>query len=199
MSPLLQAVSGKAFGFGSATTTSTSFESIATVTGNGSGSTLSFTSIPSGYKHLQIRGIASDTDTAQNAAVTVGLRFNSDSLGNYSFHRITGAAGGTVTGSGQASYSTIFVYGASVSNSTSSFVGVSLIDIFDYGSTSKYKTIRYFTGADANIATNNYAIFTGSGLWMSTSAITQIDITDFGGTAYRTNTQFALYGIKEAA
>ena len=65
-----------------------SYSSIATVTGNGSASTLSFTSIPSTYSHLQIRGICRDA-----RAVTIDTAyatFNSDTGTNYADHWLQG-------------------------------------------------------------------------------------------------------------
>ena len=52
-------------GNGAAAGGGTSYESIATVTvGAGGSSSISFTSIPSTYKHLQIRAITRDTGTS---------------------------------------------------------------------------------------------------------------------------------------
>ena len=80
MSPILGArggLSASAYGLFSLQSTN-SYESIQTVTvGSGGQSTISFTSIPSTYKHLQIRMLARAT-----GASTVGLiRFNSDASG----------------------------------------------------------------------------------------------------------------------
>ena len=84
-----------------------------------------------------------------------------------------------------------------ISGSTdSSTFTPSIVDIVDYGSASKYKTVRSFDGADMN--GSGTEINLTSGLWLSTSAITSITLTTTGGYAFRAGTTFALYGIKGA-
>jgi hypothetical protein len=71
-----------------------------------------------------------------------------------------------------------------------------MIDIHDYASTTKNKTVRQFTGTDTNSsASGAFRLGLGSGLWMSSSAITTVSILP-GGTAHAAGTTFALYGIK---
>jgi hypothetical protein len=50
------------------------YESIATVTATGTESTITFSSIPSTYQHLQIRALSRDTFTAINGVSTIGMR-----------------------------------------------------------------------------------------------------------------------------
>jgi hypothetical protein len=71
-----------------------------------------------------------------------------------------------------------------------------VIDILDAFSTSKYKTVRSFWGADANTASTNWRIGVNSGVWRSTSAITSLTII-FPANPYSADNSFALYGIKE--
>jgi hypothetical protein len=71
--------------------------------------------------------------------------------------------------------------------------GALVMDILDYTSTTKNKTIKTLTGADVNGAGN---VWLFSGLWFkSPEAITSIKFTT-NGLTYQTGTQFALYGIK---
>lgn len=164
----------------------TDFESIATVTGTGSSATLTFSSIPSTYKHLQIRGIANDgVGNGYNAA----LRFNSDSGANYVQHRILGN-GVSVTTSYNASQTEMQIGNAS--NVADNFA-VYMVDIHDYGSTTKNKVVRTQSGRDTNGAG---FCFLWSGFWNSTSAITSISVYNTGSISWPTTTTFALYGIK---
>lgn len=172
----------------------TSYESIATqVVGSGGSSSISFTSIPSTYKHLQIRYIARDTsgDNDGNSAVT---RFNSDSGTNYVRHYMLGAG------------STVFV--GAVQNLTgidgglvqgggglASAFSAGVIDVLDYQNTNKYKTVRSLSGNSTNVSTAvNYVEFE-SGLWQSTAAISSITISSNSGNLAQYSS-FALYGIK---
>ena len=176
-----------------------SYESIATVTvGAGGSSSISFTSIPSTYTHLQIRGISKWTygSNASPDRSNMLLRLNSDSTSNYNAHSLYGngtSAGAWVAGTNPYSY----IGYSNIPNSNSSLANMfsaSVIDILDYKNTNKNKTIRHLTGFSANGATTDY-VELSSGLWMSTSAVMQIDIyPDYPSFAQYTT--FALYGIK---
>ena len=77
-----------------------SFESIATVTGNGVLTSLSFTSIPSTYKSLQIRySVAAPTSAGQ-----LQMRFNSDTATNYWYHETYGNGTSATANFGSAGY-----------------------------------------------------------------------------------------------
>lgn len=164
----------------------TDFESIATVNGTGSSGSVSFTSIPSTYTHLQIRCIMKNTTSSTNLYAT----FNSDSGANYSWHALYGQ------GSTVAAYngtSTAYFYPGRYPTSTvASAFGGTVIDILDYKDTNKYKTVRSLSGWDTN---GSGEIWFASGNWRNTAAVSTITLnTDAGNWA--TNTTFALYGIK---
>jgi hypothetical protein len=171
-----------------------SFESIATATGTGSSGTITFTSIPSTYKHLQIRYIG----RYDGASVTANSTFtiNSDTGANYAIHDLVGN-GSAASSGGTASASSIRYARVAGSTATASVVAAGIIDIHDYASTSKYKTVRILSGVDGNAADTNYQISLRSGLWMNTNAITSLTFTTASGN-WTTATQFALYGIKGA-
>jgi len=172
----------------------TSFESIATATGTGSSGTITFSSIPSTYQHLQVRWIAR-TSPATDSATTVRIRFNSDTGANYTRHLLY-ADGTSATAQGSASETSIDVRaGARTDSSGTNTMGVAVIDVHDYASTTKYKTLRGFSGADDNDTTGEISL--QSGLWMNTAAISSITIFSVSGNFLSTST-FALYGIKGA-
>lgn len=160
-----------------------SYESIATVTVGSLTASVSFSSIPSTYKHLQIRySAANDSGSFQQ------MRYNSDSGSNYKSHYLYG--NGSATGAGASSTATSIEFG-DLPNSTT-IQGAGIIDILDYASTTKNKTSRHLTGNDRNGA--GVLVFT-SGLWMNSStAISSIVI--YGINNYQVGTNFALYGIK---
>lgn len=173
-----------------------SYESIASATGTGSSPTITFSSIPSTYKHLQIRGIYRDTRTVNTVDVPICLRFNSDSGANYISHQLTGNGSAASAASSGTGDDKINIYNAGVTDGTTAgIVGASIIDIIDYASTTKNKTVRGFAGGDGNTASTDFKISLSSGLWLSTSAVTSITV--FGTAAnFTTLTTFALYGIK---
>lgn len=172
------------------------FESIATATGTGSSGTITFSSIPSTFQHLQIRCISRNSATGTGSG-DVLLRFNSDTGSNYAYHNLRGN-GSVASAGGSASQTSIRMDNFSTNNGeTSNIITAAIIDILDYASTSKYKTVRAFTGNDNN--GNSTAILRlNSGLWMSTSAISTITLTLNLANNFTTQSTFALYGIKGA-
>jgi hypothetical protein len=163
-----------------------SYESIATVTvGSGGTSTISFTSIPATFTHLQLRIFARDTTAAnQSMAVT----FNSDTGSNYSSHRLYGSGSGVgADAQPNASLMLLGVY----TNDGDNF-SPTVADILDYANTNKYKTLRTLSGWDNN---SSGRLFCMSGSWRSTSAVTAITITP-ETHAFTQYSSFALYGIK---
>jgi hypothetical protein len=168
-----------------------SFESIATAVGTGSSGTITFSSIPSTYKHLQVRLDARVTV----ANLATSMRVNNDSSSLYARHALFGT-GASVSAAGSASQTSIswidFVTG---SNSAANIEGVGILDIHDYASTTKTKTIRLLGGYDTNNGSDGGLITLQSGLYNSTSAITRLDFLVAAGN-WATSTTFSLYGIK---
>ena len=164
------------------------YESIASATGTGSSGTITFSSIPSTYVALQVRWMG-QVGGGTNGLYNTYIQFNSDSGNNYTRHTLDGD-GASATATGSASVTAPQV-GLATRNSDTA-LGVSIIDIHDYASTTKYKTLRVFNGADRDGAGQ---VQLQSGLWMSTSAISSISIINFNGN-FKTNSTFALYGIK---
>jgi hypothetical protein len=167
------------------------FESIASLSGTGSSGTISFTSIPSTYKHLQIRYNAR---CASGAITDHYIKLNNDSGSNYSRHWMFALdSGGPYTS--QASTTTPPSMGYVQGYDTNPTTGA-IIDILDYQSTSKNKTIKYITGGDEQSTSSQGAMVIGSALWMNnTNAINQIDIT-LASSNFSTSSTFSLYGIK---
>jgi hypothetical protein len=170
-----------------------SYESIATATGTGSSGTITFSSIPSTYKHLQIRYIAKDSNAA-DGQVSLTMIFNSDTGANYAYHELRGT-GTTAFGDGAASQNNISLRSSCFRETSSTqTMGVAILDLQNYSNTSQNKTIRYFSGVDTNNGAAGQRISLGSGLWINTNAITTISITTV--TNFSTSSVFSLYGIQ---
>ena len=170
-----------------------SYESIATTTLSSTTASITFSSIPATYTHLQIRYFARGTSTAQDRD-TNNVIFNSDSGSNYARHFLFGT-GSSATADAAAS-TTGFYTGLSDTTtaiSGSNIFGTGVLDILDYANTNKYKTVRILSGQDQNNTSGR--IFLVSGLWQSTSAITTITIAPLVGSFVQYSS-FALYGIK---
>jgi len=182
-----------------------SYESISTVTvGSGGTSAINFTSIPSTYKHLQIRFICRGTSGSGGAPYYIQVGNGSvDTAANYSNHQFFGD-GSTYTSSansGSTANCIIQNWGGFMSytntDAPNSF-GVAIVDILDYANTSKYKTARALEGREGNTTSPAGRVGLESGSWRSTSAIDTIKITmdSTYGINFAQFSSFALYGIK---
>ena len=166
----------------SAPVSTTAYESIQTVPVGILGSTnIAFTSIPSTYKHLQIRA------TLLTTAGGVNIQYNGDTGSNYTYHQLYGTgASNALSNAGTAQTSGYIAY----NSATGGYPTVAVVDILDYQNTNKYKTHRSLAGTDNNSNAGTVTYF--SGLWLNSAAITSINIL---GTFAQYST-FALYGIK---
>jgi len=165
-----------------------SYESIATVTvGSGGSATITFSSIPATYTHLQLRGIGRD-----NLGNSVEMTFNSDTGTNYARHRLIGN-GTAASATGTISLANIpLLANAGLPTAANTF-GVFVIDILDYTNTNKYTTARVLSGQDIN---GSGGVDFTSGLWLNTNAISTITLTGASSAIFQQYSQFALYGIK---
>jgi len=179
---MLNTISGM---LGGGTPLVTDYESISTTTVSTPVSSITFSSIPSTYTHLQIRLLAA-TSVADRF---FKIQFNSDTATNYSWHYLQGD-GATATATAGATVA----YGINGTgpNSTTYF-GAVVTDVLDYANTNKYKTIRSLSGADMNGAGGYVQLFSSN--WRSTSAITSITLSPSSGN-FNQYSSFALYGIK---
>ena len=190
MSPILGIYSSSA----SPNAFANSYKSIATVTvGSGGTSTVTFSSIPSTYTHLQVRYIAGATGGGTTASVYTWYN-NDTTLGNSPSHYLQGNGSSATVGSRTGgSFGNIQIPSAITGTSglANSF-GSGVIDILDYTNTNKYKTTRALAGNDQN---GSGVINLMSGVFTTnTNAITRIDLGADGNFAQYSS--FALYGVK---
>lgn len=165
-----------------------SYESIATVTVGAGGQTYAdFTSIPSTFKHLQVRMFASTNGTYGGS---FSMQINGNTSANYVYHQILGD-GSSASAFAQTANTSISV---AVGGQQNGYFAASIIDILDYTDTNKKKTVRALQGVDTN--GGGYVGMT-SGMWTSdNNAITSLRINPQGGVNLVQYTKIALYGIR---
>ena len=170
------------------------YDSIATVTvGSGGSGTVTFSSIPSTYTHLQVR-ITAQSNRATYSLDDIKIKFNADT----GSHGVICLHGEGTTAEGN--YITNNIGERALGTSVVGNFGAYVVDILDYRNTNKYKTYRALAGTDSNGVVAGYApmINLVSGLWQSTAAITDLTFTPVTGTLFTQYSSFALYGIKGA-
>jgi len=173
----------------------TDFYQIATTTVGTATSTVTFSSIPQDYTHLQLRSFSQDSRATYGITET-RITFNSDSSAVYARHQLVGD-GSTVFSDGVTGAQYMILGDGTFGTTTGGTFGVGIADILDYTNTNKFKTVRQISGVDINGTIAGYGGRAGlsSGVWRSTSAISSITLLAQNGN-FSTNSRFDLYGVK---
>jgi len=162
------------------------YDSIATTTLSSAAASISFSSIPQTYKHLQIRCFYKTSSTGANMKIS----YNSGAITLVNSHYLTGD-GATASAGRDTGGPIISLQAGNAANTYYAQV----IDLFDYTSTNKNQTLRTLGGGDFN---GSGTIFLISGLSTSTTAISQITLSLNTAHDYSQYSSFALYGVKGA-
>jgi hypothetical protein len=151
--------------------------------GSGGAASVTFSSIPQTFTHLQLRASYSNA----NSGSWVNLVVNSDATAsNYKMHELRGD-GSTATSSSPSAASYGYLFGLN------SPFGSAIVDILDYTNTNKNKVMKTLNGFDNN--GSGYIQLT-SGLWLNTNAINALTIRcDYSQNLSQFST-FNLYGIQ---
>ena len=142
---------------------------------------VTITSIPSTFTDLVLV-----VQTAQPSSTgELYIRFNSDTGTNHSYTSVTGDV--TSVGANRTSNGSVIFAG----HLGTSFM-TSIIDIFDYANTNKWKT-TVLRGSNADRVVGQV-----SGQWRSTSAVTSIFLSQMnsGTNLFVSGSTFRLYGIE---
>jgi hypothetical protein len=172
------------------------YDALATITvPSGGVANITFNSIPAGYKHLQIRALVKSVNSSTgNTYDNLTAQFNGDTGSNYARHRILGS--GTSASAFAQSSITYAGVGLMVRNDSAAanVFSVNIIDILDYSSTTKNKTIRSIAGNDWNGSGGAVGLL--SSLWQSTSPITSIVLGNDNSYNFAQYSTVELYGVK---
>jgi hypothetical protein len=162
------------------------YEPIATQTLGSAASSITFSSISSGYTDLRLVFVLKNT-SADNPIV----RLNSDSGTNYSRTILRGNGSSASSGRGTSTNETILGYNFSGGSAQFTFY---TLDFFSYaGSTNK--TFLVTASEDENGIGYTTSIVS---LYRSTSPITTITLSNFSSNTFASGTTATLYGIKNA-
>ncbi len=170
-------------------------EAITTTYLEADASSVTFSSIPATYQHLQLRMNIRTLRTSN--LETTGMQLSGDTAGNYATHRMYGQT--TSMGAGGEVAATRLLATGQMPTSImppQTLYGAGLVDILDYANTNKNTTILFQSGE--NDDTYPYMTF-GSGLWEDTSAVSTILLYPANGSAgFVRGSVFTLYGLKSS-
>jgi len=170
-----------------------SFESIQTVTLTGTETTVTFSSIPGTFKHLQVRWIGRGSFSGLSAGQK--LTINSDTGNNYSGQLWRGDGTTDYADQGSTIPAANFLPRIACATSQANIFGAFIMDILDYSNTNKYKIISCIGGNDQS-NTGEQDTRVANQVWRSNSAITSMVFQPTDGGGYVQYSKFALYGIK---
>ena len=171
-------------------------EAIATQYVEADVASVTFSSIPSTYEHLQVHG--SHRATGASGGQAFYIEFNGVSSNTYASHTMVGA---NATGLGQRLDSQPYIkiydgihggFGYALENEYATI----LLDVQDYRDTNKNTTVQFQMFDAMTYGTDSRATF-GSGMWESTAAVTQIKFTPSNGNLMR-GSEYTLYGLKSS-
>ena len=151
---------------------------------SGGVSSVTFDGIPQTYSYLQVRWLAV---TSASASATKFYLNGDTTNANYYNHFLVGT-GAAVSAGAQASTPYLPDW---TSGGATTAPGVAIIDIFDYTSTNKYKTLRALSGYDAN---GSGYVALESLLWSSTAAVSSLVLTPYSGT-WSQYSNISIYGV----
>lgn len=168
---------------------------LATTTLSTASANVTFSSIPQGYEHLQVRVWGWNTSGSDRS---LAIYYNSDTGINYVNHYLQGN-GTSVTAGAETGRGQTFIIDSNAGqtgfNGDVNKASVFIIDILDYANTNKLKTVRAFGGWDGN---GGGVVGLASSLWRSTAAISTLTFFLPYSTNLGAGSTFALYGIKRA-
>lgn len=159
---------------------------LATTTLASSSATVTFSSIPSTYRDLRL--IMSHTNTAAATGSDSFMRVNGDTGSNYFHTQMWGNGSSALSATATAGY---FMFSLDSISTPSNII----IDLMDYSSTDRYKSmlVRQNQG--------DYGVYANAVRWAGTAAITSITLTsaDQLGTGtpdqFAAGSTFSLYGV----
>jgi hypothetical protein len=143
---------------------------------------VAFSGFASSYRDLLI--VASAGNSTGNASFA--LRFNSDTGSNYHIQTLGGSGGNPSSGRTAATTSIVPVTPSSEMSSTNQ--AQFQVELLDYSQTDRFKL------AAGKAAGDNNVVYTYTGMWANTAAITSITLFP-SSNSFRSGATFALYGV----
>lgn len=169
------------------------FEAIATTYLESTQASVTFSSIPTTYEHLQLR-ISGRMNISGSSGHGIYMRFNGDTGSNYSNHTFQTYSGTSLNADGYTGFAYVYQAGRITGPlAHASIYATTTIDILDYRNTNKNTTM---IGLTASLPGSSYLSFF-SALWDDTAAVTSILLyppqNDFVA-----DTTMTLYGLNSA-
>ena len=171
----------------------TDFQLIQTVSLTTDTSSVSFTSIPQTFRHLQLRIVAKN-NTNNNTSLI--MRMNNSSSTVYNGHYLVGDGNSAFSSGYNFAYVDLGIYTRMILAQTqdTNIFNAGIMDILDYANSSKNTTIKMFHGA-AGSSGGGASIVLASGIYGQTTPVSSIQLFP-DSNSFATGSRFSLFGIK---
>jgi hypothetical protein len=168
-------------------------ELISTQVLSSSASSVTFSSIPQDFKHLQIRYLAKNS----SGGADIDVRFNNLGAGGgaeaiYARHDLRGT-GSAVQSSASTFLSAVTLRDGQATSSGTSIFAAGVIDILDYANSAKNPVLRAFYGQNGSGVGNR--VYLASGIYPGATPVTSLQLTQFANS-FVSGSRFSIYGIK---
>jgi hypothetical protein len=173
-------------------------EAISTTYLEADAASVTFSSIPATYEHLQLRFTAKNDRNLSSGYDFMLIRLNGDAGNNYASHYMQGEES-TSSSAASAPDSSMRFLRTSNTNTNAADYGGGIIEILDYASINKYTTSRslsFNTLMSAGFELARVALV--SGLWLNTAAVSSITLSNDTATNWVRGSEFTLYGLNSA-
>jgi hypothetical protein len=177
-------------------------EAISTTYLEADAASVTFSSIPATYEHLQLRCNMKSNRTNSSDDVRIYLGDSSDSpvdtgSGYYS-HYLSGST--TIKGSGvnsSAALRLMRVAGSKTDEDAANY-GSMVIDISDYANANKNITVLGIGGLVGDSSSTGALVALSSGIWETASVVTAVRVEAMDGSGWIRGSEFTLYGLKSS-
>ena len=170
------------------------FEAIATTYLESTQASVTFSSIPQTYEHLQLR-MSGRQNISGSAGGALHMRVNGDTGSNYSNHSYRTYGGSSINADAYANFAYVYQAGRLTGpNSNAAFYATTIVDILDYRNTNKNTTM---IGLTESVSSSDYLSFF-SVLWDDTAAVTSILLYSPSSASFVADTTMTLYGLNSA-
>ncbi len=177
-------------------------EAIATTYLEADVASVTFSSIPATYEHLQLRLNAKSNRTNSSDNVRIYLGDSSDSPvdtgSGYYGHYLSGV--GSSAGAGLSSTTALRIsrVAGSKTDEDAANYGSAVIDILDYANANKNTTVLGIGGLAGDSSSTGVVVALSSGIWETASVVTAVRAQAADGSGWIRGSEFTLYGLKSS-
>lgn len=151
---------------------------------------VTFSSIPSSFRHLHLVVAGKIDDSGADFAADIFARLNNDSAANYDYQRLSGI--NATAGASRSLGGTQLAVGRFAKRSVTTVSSLELL-ISDYNRATFAQAVRGQTGY---ISTDTTEFYSMAGQWRTAAVVNRIDLFPGSSDPFLAGTVFSLYGLR---